>query len=344
MALSTPTKRAASSSELSPYAAKLPKFERTGSVIEDEKNKNNWLQLQAMINGCQSNPDIVSILFGKFTETRQLFTSVGEWQLAEMFQPTPKNLWALQDDFVYEFIISHSDLKTEYLVAIQRADPKGPHKLFLAMVQLPGSFKLEGDMVCRGFLNRMCHTRFEHCGGRMVKILEEGHVLNGIVFWANCGSYNGKFEGGKLVEVLHVSSGARVEINPLEIMVSEKWQMVDNWSDVNACYQYEGQPGMKLANLFRKDNHEGPWKYAYFTGSKQAAFLKFLDTELAEFRKDRERVAGTSAGLTVEIKENVSAMKAEKKKATMEKAKVAAKQALRAAQELRKAKSKPSPA
>lgn len=196
-------KRKCGSNDLSPFAVKLPKFERTGNQIDDEKNKNYWIQLQQMITGCQSNPELVPIVYG----VQQMLAQTGEWQLSEMFSLVPKHLYSLPDEFVFEFLVKNSGLQADHLGAIQKRDPKGPHKILLGMVQLPSTLTLEGDMVCRGCMKFLCKDRYDLCGRRMHNLKGSGNYADGQVFWADCGSYQCDVADNKLIKVQRRSSG-----------------------------------------------------------------------------------------------------------------------------------------
>lgn len=306
--------------------------------MDDEKNKNYRIQLQQMISGAQENPELIPILFGKYTEALQNLAAGGDWQMSELFSPVPKNIYSLPDEFVFEFVAKHTDMTGDKLAALCKTDPKGAHKLFLSLTQLPGSLKIEGDMGCRGFMNHIAHSRFVACGRRMTKICAEGNYSAGQVFWADCGSYACTFTEGRLTKVVHSATTHSVDIDPLELLVSARWQMVDNWSDLSASFQYAGQPGLKLASLFKRDPPAGPWTIVQFSGLKQASFQSFLQSEMVQFLAAREKVYGRSD--QDEVRECVKELKTEKKKETMQKAKVAAKAALKKAKDLRAAKAK----
>lgn len=330
-------KRKCGSNDLSPFAVKLPKFERTGNQIDDEKNKNYWIQLQQMITGCQSNPELVPIVYGKFCEAQQMLAQTGEWQLSEMFSPLPKNLYSSPDEVVFEFLVKNSDLQADHLGAIQKRDPKGPHKILLGMIQLPSTLKLEGDMVCRGFINFLCKDRYELCGRRMHNLKGCGNYADGQVFWADCGSYQCDFADNKLIKVQHRSSGDSVDIDPLELYVTTRWQMIDNWSDMNAHFTFGGQPGLKLA----RDPATGPWKVPHFTGIKQPALQSWVNDAMVRFLEAREAVSGKRG--QDDVRQKVNELRTERKKEVIEKAKIAAKAAFQQAKENRKATAKARP-
>lgn len=131
-------KRTASMADLSNYAERLPKFERTGSYCQEEKYKNYHIQLQEIISGCQANPELVAIVYGKYAEAvKQLKTSV-DWEMSEIFSPPPRNLMGVPTEYVLEFIAKNTDLTAKGLAALQRNDSKGGHKLFSAYDPVAG--------------------------------------------------------------------------------------------------------------------------------------------------------------------------------------------------------------
>lgn len=331
-------KRTASMADLTNYAERLPKFEKTGSYCQDEKNKNYHIQLQELISGCQSNPELVAIVYGKYAEAVKQLRTGGDWEMSKIFSPPPRNLLGLPTEYVLEFIAKHTDLTAKDLAALQRNDPKGGHKIFLQLVQLPGTLRVEGDMLCRGFLNRIARTRLGLAGKRCERIKAGGFFSDGQVFWADYGSYRGTFEEGRLVRVEHLATKDTVDIDSLELLVTTKHQMNDNYSDVAAMYQYQSQPGLKLCNLFSHTPPRGAWKIPHYTSVKQPAFVQFRDTEMQKYLQERQNFSGQAT--TNAIAEEVHAVEKEKKAVTMAKAKAAAGAALQKAKELRRAKSK----
>ena len=160
--LRTPSKRSADVSidSTSPYASKLPKFERVGEYTVDEQYKNFYPQLQQMISGCQRKPELIPILFGKYSEAKTELLGAGEWRQVELFHPAPRCIGNLPEEFLFEFIKSVTDIRTEDLVEVNKKDSQGAAKIFSHMTQLPLGFRLEGDMLCRGVVNFLAKRRW----------------------------------------------------------------------------------------------------------------------------------------------------------------------------------------
>ena len=133
--LSTPQKRSrASFDAISPYALRLPKFDMSGVYKEDEKLKNYHSQLQIMVSGCMKSPDMVPILYGKSCEAMKMEQEAHGWNQAELFAyPQPRNVQAIPDEWIIEFLGTHSDLAVEDCVAINKKDGKGCHKICSGM-------------------------------------------------------------------------------------------------------------------------------------------------------------------------------------------------------------------
>ena len=75
VSVSTPSpsgkRKSEDASELTPYAAKLPKFDSAGDYMSAEQAKHDHANLQAIITGCQQRPGLIRVLFGKLTEAQR---------------------------------------------------------------------------------------------------------------------------------------------------------------------------------------------------------------------------------------------------------------------------------
>ena len=90
-----------------------------------------WLQLSQIICQCQQKRQLINILFGKMTEAEQMLAAAPAGDIQGMWQPVPKNLMRLPDSFVLGWLMDHSDLIAEHLLATQRHDPKGAQDSFV---------------------------------------------------------------------------------------------------------------------------------------------------------------------------------------------------------------------
>ena len=91
---------------------------------------------------------------------------------------------------------------------------------FCEMVQLPLAFRLdESAMHVRGFLNYVVLDRSNVCGDRLNIAYSEGAMMNGDIFWADCGAYSNQFDiQDRLVMVTHNQTMDRVETDPMEYL------------------------------------------------------------------------------------------------------------------------------
>ena len=73
--------------DATPYANKLPKYERCGNWTQDQHLQTYHSQLAIMISVCQKNHDMVPVLYGKFAEAQKAMKQANGWHAAELFHP-----------------------------------------------------------------------------------------------------------------------------------------------------------------------------------------------------------------------------------------------------------------
>jgi hypothetical protein len=343
---STPTKRdhsGKSIADVSPYASRLPSFHSTGEFFTDERAKTDHIQLQSMIDGCLKNRQLIPICFGKFTEAMKALVCNPVLDRSAVFAPpAPKNLMGLPIAFLIQWLVSKTDMTADMLLAFTQIDKKAIHRLFLAKVQLPEGLRMDGELQNVAVLKRILDARDVHCGERLKHVCRDKYVQGNKIYWLNCGAYRPKFDEGKLVEVTHMPSGHIAVVDAANFVITDcaEWQLVDNWSDVGAEYQYSGEPGKKLSSFFKKDTFQGPWGYTFYTGSKQTSFQAMLELNVNGYIVDKEKVSASSSSEAM-VQQKVQDASKVAAQASMSKVKAAAKVALGKAKKARCAEAVP---
>lgn len=121
--------------------------------------------------------------------------------------------------------------------------------------------------------------------------------------------------------------------------VTTRWQMFDDWSDMNAHFTFGGQPGLTLATLFKRD----PLGWA-LEGSTLHWHQAAGASVLGERRHGAiPRGAGSGNRGQDDVRQKVNELRTERKKEVIEKAKIAAMAAFQQAKENRKATAKARP-
>ena len=322
------------------YSQRCPRFETAGCYYEEEGAKNDWLQLRSMISECQRGRKLISVLFGKMTEAKDAMNNGHIGERGDLFQPAVRHLFVLPDEFVFGWLIAHSDLTDSILLALRRKDNKAPHKLLALAVQLPDSLRFDAPMQNTSIFRRLCDARDTHCGERLRKIVENGCLGDDCIYFGECGSYEEEYDDkDRLVKIRHRQTSCEHVVDPSQLLITRTWNLVNNWSDMNAEFQFDAQPGKKAASFFKKDPAEGPWTLTHYSGSKQKGFKDLLEQLVVEW--DRERKA-VSAHDHTEIKAKIDEDVKETRKNAMVKAKAAAKAALQKAKGLRVSIAKPA--
>jgi len=243
----------------------------------------------------------------------------------------------LPETFQMEFVLQHTDLKSDDVIAVQRADPRGILKLFCFMTQFSPSMRVEGELLNMGVMRRLCASRWLLCGKRLATAKFLKVVVDGKVFWADGGAYKCVFKDDRLSVVEHAATGDARDV-PADMCVNKKWALIDNHMDIQAHFALSGCGSVKLCSFFSKDPPEGPWRVRHFTGVKDSCFVRFLEQERAAYYAERERLQG--GGVSNQLEAAVKAVQSEKKKGCLEKAKAAAKAALARQRSMRQAESR----
>ena len=123
--------------DATPYANKLPEYDRSGNWTQDQHLQTYHSQLAIMITACQKNPDLVPVLYGKFAEALKTMKQANGWHAAELFHPIPRHLSSVNDG---------TDITAVLLGQINRKDPKGSHNVFSGMTQFPLTMIMHGDL------------------------------------------------------------------------------------------------------------------------------------------------------------------------------------------------------
>ena len=226
--------------DISPYAARLPKFQATGNYYDKQAAGQDYHELQEIITGCQRNRSLIRILYGEYTEAQRMTTQGPLLDMAVCFQPEAKTIYNLPDEFVCPWLKKNTDLTSDQLVRIRSKDPKSPHKMLCYKVQLPETFRLEGELqnisLCEHFLDK----REKDMGFRMSAPAKSKHVgEDGGVFWLDCSSWRTVFSESFLKTVTYVPTGDVVEVDIDELAVKETWSPVNFHLDLQAAYQYK---------------------------------------------------------------------------------------------------------
>ena len=119
-------------------------------------------------------------------------------------------------------------------------------------------------------------------GVRLITAMESGAIdEDGTVHWLSCGPYDCTVQESKLVNVWHRATGDAVVVDPNEYLVSGAWTAIDFWHALTAGFQFQKQAPLVLCDTFDKVPAPlGPWKFTHFIGSKQQAFLRYVEQQV----------------------------------------------------------------
>ena len=172
-------------------------------------------------------------------------------------------------------------------------------------------------------------------GFRLQTAMASGSIdEDGTVHWLSCGPYDCTFQESKLVNVLHRPSGDSVVVDPNEYVVSGAWTAIDFWHELTAGFQFQKQAPLVLCDLFDKvPAPMGPWKFTHFSGSKQQAFLRYVEQQVLLYVAEKNNLNQDGS----EASKVVAELRKEKHDARLSKAREAAATAHTQAKVLRKA-------
>jgi hypothetical protein len=231
----------------------------------------------------------------------------------------------LPDEFKVQWIVDHSDLTAQDLLAMLQKDNQSLNYLIQFAVQIAVRMKLPERLKFVECLKRFLHFRYELCGCRLTKIKERGGIVDHVFQMALCGSYTMMWKNGLISEVAHVS-GDKVKVEA-DAHLAVKYNLVDNIDDFACSLVLPPLPPMRLASFFEAKK-SGPWKLTNYVG-KPKELQSTVDEIFTAW--EAEARAAMESGETEEV--IVKGLQEHKKKAhqeNMDKARDMAKAALTA--------------
>ena len=175
---------------------------------------------------------------------------------------------------------------------------------------------------------------------RLMFAMKSGAIdEDGTVHWLSCGPYDCICQESKLANVLHRATGDAVVVDPNEYLVSGAWAAIDFWHELTAGFQFQKQAPFVLCDLFDKVPAPcGPWKFTHFSGSKQQAFLRYMEQQVLLYVAEKNNLNQDGS----EASEVVAELRKEKHEARLSKAREAVANAHVQAKVLRRATCAPN--
>ena len=311
---------------VAPRTIKLPIPSKTGIPEVDEAAKTQRSCLESNIDDMMSCPQLIMPVFNfirgekKTIESR---LSVGS-NVAMFAEQT--SLAGLEEDYKIWFVISNSDLNGMDLAEAMAEDSGCLNCLFQFGTQLPMKQKLPAEFLVRACLNTFVSERVVACGRRLAEFKSRGGFNDRKVAFARAaGCYNPNFEDGILVEITHWN-GDNVAVNS-KVGLTTEYILQDNHDDFAASFVMHPLAPIRLAPFFgSKSEKKGPWAIINYAGVP-----KLLQQRAAEIHKSwalaRDATCG-EARVEKTVRDTIDKQRAEKRGEAMNKARVAAKEAL----------------
>ena len=242
-----------------------------------------------------------------------------------MFERLP-TFGSLPDETKIEWNVGHSNMGTQTVLRIFKADPFNLDVLIHLATQLPSRMKCPEQLliieVCLAVLN----WRDEECGGRLKAFSPAGLLDNSNLNLKEAGCYVLEFNSDNLLEKIKHAGGDSVKV-AIGARLSREYQLVNNFDDWQAHLSMPPLPEVYLWKFFEK-SMTGPMKLTNYIGKAAKFEEKCEEFKVAWEAKVRARVCKTSASSTVV--DSVKAAKQNKSTEQMRRAREKAQQALKA--------------
>lgn len=257
-----------SSAGFTSYADRLPKAKATGNFLEDSQNEANHVYLKEIISRCQRDGSHICALHSTLMKRVRALKEQNS-DPNECFDPAPNFLIKVDDAWVVNWVVEHSDLNLHEVVAIKKFDSEAPLHLFSYATQLLPTTRLAATCRMKAVLGRVAVSRHDVCGQRLFKFKGRGGLgADGRLNWHKVGSYGLVFAGERCTHVVHNATNDRVLV-PSHVLIHKDFALLSNWSDQLAEVQKPPLPPFRLSSLWAVQERKGPFFHCAVRSRKE---------------------------------------------------------------------------
>ena len=219
--------------QLSPYAKKLPKPQRTGSLQSDCTRSIEHEAIQKIISLLQDHPSHALMTLASLQSNLSTIDSATD----DCWGPSVKTLGKLPVHWVSQWLVeaSQGELRQVDMEKMVEYDNQAAFTLFHFATQTKPGHRLPVECLDKKVCSKVFFERAKVLGKRLVSWKEKALSHDGSIKWGEGGCYKLTFEDGKAMAITHVS-GDSAKI-PIHVTITKDFILMSNFSDSTACLE-----------------------------------------------------------------------------------------------------------
>lgn len=312
--------------ELSPYAKKMPRPDRTGNPIRDTANLAAYDAAQHVITAIQRDWEHVLPLLGTIHKRESAKKAAKDALHADLFPHFGSYKRIKDDAFKMRALMQKSDFVEDDLLAMMKKDSDVLDKLLTLITQIGCAQVLPDNLRVKDCCFQMILDRTSHCRNRLDRAKANGCIVEGRFDFKRFGCYILEFDEDKnLVAVTHRATACKVTVDGS--WITDKAKFCLNFDDMNAYLEIAPYPKVHVHSFFKSEDGvaKGPFEHTQFYGPTASKKLKTYATSVrAAWEHARQNLAaGSASSSTCQTK--LDDMKKDLNQTKMSKARAAAK-------------------
>lgn len=270
---------------------------KTGNKQQDDAAAHELLCLQNAINDLIDIKPLRARAFAFIHREKAALAKLdGVSQDAVTFSDAT-TISSIDDEFKIAFITSHSDLSSEDIVAVCKADASGLDLLCQAALQLPFRQSLPAQFQVKEVTKAFWRDRQQECGSRLRGFKEKGGLVGTpptLNFKGSTGAYILAFggAGGKVLKQITHFTGHTVEVQE-KLNITTSYTSFGNHDDQAASLIMTPLPPIKLSSFFDRRARRGPWSITVFHGQPKE-MARRAEEYYESWDVERRRTSGTA--------------------------------------------------
>lgn len=219
--------------ELTPFAKRLPKPQRTGSLQSDCTKSIEHAAIQKIISLLQDHPSHALMTLASLQSNLATNDSTTD----DCWGSNVKALGKLPVHWVSQWLVdaSQGELRQCDMEKMVEHDSQAAFTLFHFATQTKPGHKLPVECLDKKVCSKVFFERAKVLGKRLVSWKEKALTHDGSIKWGDGGCYKLTFEDGKAKTITHVS-GDSAKI-PSHVTITKDFILMNNFSDSTACLE-----------------------------------------------------------------------------------------------------------
>ena len=310
---------------LHPTAMAIPAPDKTENPLFDGDQAAKHVMLQELVSGLIRDMSHVPDLYTRYKKRVSLAADAPQGAMAKDTMKPFTTARGMELDFLMGQLVAQADLTLAHLEQLRKEDEESTLQLMVFETQLPLTLKMLPDCQMKPVMQRIWGTRRMQCGFRLLHFVRDGGITDDYrLDWKKRGCYSPLFNvDGMLSAILHIS-GDRINIDKSGI--TNKFSLVDNYSDWLAAFDFAPQQPTPLWKFFKGSN-KGPFRHCRLTSGCQT-WVKLIEACAKGYKQELELTRDADDEVALKAKQVVNDFAEAKRTDQAAKARVTAAKAI----------------